>query len=67
MIAQIFRLPNLQEPVYIADGLAFLPPFLSSEFAVRRSSAKETLIEILVAELGDSTHKAPYLIVSWRD
>jgi len=67
VVAQIFRLPNLQKPVYVADGLGFLPPFLSTDFTVRRSSAKETLTEILVAELGDSTHKAPYLIVSWRD
>ena len=40
-----------------------MPPFLSPEFTARRSSAKETLTEILVAELGDSTHKSPYMIV----
>ena len=64
MNVQIFRLPNLQKPIYVADGIAFLPPFLSTDFAVRRSSAKENLSEILVAELGDSVHKSPYLIVS---
>ncbi|MCJ1464049.1 mRNA cleavage and polyadenylation factor subunit [Pseudocyphellaria aurata] len=60
---QIFRLPNLKKGVYIADGLSFLPPFLSTEFTVRRSTARENLKEILIAELGDATHKSPYLIL----
>ncbi|KAK3177207.1 hypothetical protein OEA41_008536 [Lepraria neglecta] len=60
---QIFRLPNLHKPVYSADGLSFLPPFLSTEFTIRRSSARESLTEILMTELGDSTHKSPYLIL----
>ena len=64
IIYKIFRLPNLRKPVYCADGLSFLPPFLSTEFTVRRSSARESLKEILLAELGDATHKSPYLIVS---
>lgn len=54
----------MNKPVYVAGGLAFLPPFLSSEFAIRRSSGREVLKEILVAELGDSAFKSPYLIVS---
>ena len=62
--AQIFRLPGLQRPVYVADGLTFLPPFLSAEFTVRRSAARDRVVEILVAELGDGTHKSPFLIVS---
>ncbi|MCJ1428150.1 mRNA cleavage and polyadenylation factor subunit [Sticta canariensis] len=60
---QIFRLPNLKKAVYIADGLSFLPPFLSTEFTVRRSTARENLKEIILAELGDVTHKSPYLIL----
>ncbi|KAF6229894.1 hypothetical protein HO133_004231 [Letharia lupina] len=60
---QVYRLPNLNKPVYLAEGLSFLPPFLSPEFSGRRSSAKEALTEILVAELGDSTHKSPYMIL----
>ena len=63
MNGQIFRLPNVQKPVYVADGLSFLPPFLSAEFNIRRSSARESLTEILMTELGDTTHKSPYLIV----
>ena len=60
---QVFRLPNLQVPVFTAEGLTFLPPFLTPEFSVRRSSAREMVLEILVAEIGDSVHKSPYLIV----
>ena len=61
----MYRLPNLNKPVYLAEGLSFLPPFLSPEFTARRSSAKEALIEILVVELGDYTHKSPYMIVGF--
>ena len=31
---------------------------------MRRSSGRELIKEILVAELGDSIYKSPYLIVS---
>ncbi|KAL8685626.1 MAG: hypothetical protein Q9218_007644, partial [Villophora microphyllina] len=60
---QIFCLPSLEQYVYKADGLNFLPPFLTPEFSVRRSQAKEPLIEIMVTELGDATQKVPYLIL----
>lgn len=60
---QVYHLSNLDEPIYTADGLSFLPPFLASDFTVRRSAAREALVEILVAELGDSAAKAPYMIV----
>ena len=60
---QIFRLSSLKKPVYTAVGLSFLPAFLSDDFIVRRSAAKEKLAEILVTEVGDSVSKAPYLIV----
>lgn len=60
----MYRLPNLNKPAYVASGLSFLPPFLSSEFTLRRSSGRDEIKEILVAELGDSTYKSPYLIVS---
>lgn len=61
---QIFDIPNLEKPSYIAEGLGFLPPTLTAEYAPKRSSAKATLTEILVADLGDTTSKSPYLIVS---
>ncbi|KAL8822748.1 MAG: hypothetical protein Q9191_006522 [Dirinaria sp. TL-2023a] len=61
--AQIYRLPNLKKPIYVAEGLSFLPPFLSKDFTVRRSTAREKLTELLVADLGDVTMKSPYLIL----
>lgn len=61
--AQIFRLPNTRQPLYTANGLSFMPDYLSTDFTVRRSNARESLVEILVAELGDGTLKTPYLIV----
>ncbi|KAL8766924.1 MAG: hypothetical protein Q9209_006405 [Squamulea sp. 1 TL-2023] len=60
---QIFRLPSQEQWVYKADGLAFLPPFLTSDFSVRRSQAKEHLTELLVTDLGDASHKAPYVVL----
>ncbi|KAL8852861.1 MAG: hypothetical protein Q9221_002237 [Calogaya cf. arnoldii] len=60
---QIFRLPSLAQHVYRADGIALLPPFLTPDFLVRRTQAKEDLTELLVTELGDSSHKAPYLLL----
>ena len=63
-IDQVYRLPSLLKPVFAAEGLSFLPPFLSSEFNIRRSSARDDIAEILVAELGDTFWNAsPYLIV----
>lgn len=41
-----------------------MPPVLSSDYAARRSAARETLTEMLVADLGDEISKLPYLIVS---
>ncbi len=64
ILSQIFRLPSLEQQVYKADGLAFLPPFLTPDFSVRRTQVKEDLVELLVTDLGDASHKAPYLVVS---
>lgn len=60
---QIFELPNLEQPVYVAPDMSFLPPVLSSDRASRRAAGKDTLTEILFADLGDKTSKSPYLIV----
>ncbi|KAL8986399.1 MAG: hypothetical protein Q9177_004194 [Variospora cf. flavescens] len=62
---QIFRLPSLGQWVYRAEGLSFLPPYLNPGFWARRSQAKEDLTELLVTEIGDASHKAPYLIVRY--
>ncbi|CAG8956883.1 hypothetical protein HYFRA_00012338 [Hymenoscyphus fraxineus] len=59
----IYALPDLSKPVYVAEGLCFVPPVLSADYAARRSAARETLTEIIVADLGDSISKSPYLIV----
>ncbi|KAL9591984.1 MAG: hypothetical protein Q9179_007176, partial [Wetmoreana sp. 5 TL-2023] len=47
----------------VDPGLSLLPPFLSPDFSIRRNQAKEDLRELLVTELGDATHKTPYLIL----
>jgi cleavage and polyadenylation specificity factor subunit 1 len=47
----------------VAEKLSFLPPLLKADDAVRKGSLKDTLTEILVADLGDQTSQAPYLIV----
>ncbi|MCJ1285002.1 mRNA cleavage and polyadenylation factor subunit [Xylographa opegraphella] len=60
---QIYKASDLSRPVYSANGLSFLPPFLSEDFMIRRSSAREPLVEILVAELGDNVTKTPYMIL----
>ncbi|KAK4193394.1 protein cft1 [Podospora australis] len=59
----IYRLPDLSKPVYVAEGLSFIPPGLSADYAARRGTAKETIAEILVADLGDAASKSPYLIL----
>ncbi|RDL33101.1 Uncharacterized protein BP5553_08540 [Venustampulla echinocandica] len=59
----IYALPDLSKAVYVAEGLCFVPPVLSADYAARRSAAREALTEILVADLGDAVSKSPYLIL----
>ncbi|OAA80955.1 protein CFT1 [Akanthomyces lecanii RCEF 1005] len=59
----MYDLDNLSEPVYVAEGLTSTPPFLSANFTGRKAAARETLTEILVADLGDVVAKSPYLIL----
>ncbi|KAK6612511.1 cpsf a subunit region [Botrytis cinerea] len=59
----IYALPDLSKPVYVAEGICFVPPVLSADYAARKSAARETLTEILVANLGDSVSQSPYLIL----
>ncbi|KAH7155848.1 CPSF A subunit region-domain-containing protein [Dactylonectria estremocensis] len=59
----VYALPDLSGPVYIAEGLTYIPPFLSTNYTHRRGMARETLSEIMVADLGDSVSQQPYLIL----
>ncbi|KAK4136591.1 hypothetical protein BT67DRAFT_416781 [Trichocladium antarcticum] len=59
----IYRLPDLSKPLYVAEGLSYIPPGLSADYAARKGTAKEAVAEILVADLGDTTHKSPHLIL----
>ncbi|TDZ40258.1 Protein cft1 [Colletotrichum spinosum] len=59
----IYALPDLSQPIYVAAGLTYVPPFLSADYAVRRGTVQETLTELLVASLGDTTITSPYLIL----
>lgn len=58
----IFRLPNLT-PAYTAPALSYLPAVLSPDAPSRRVGAKETLTEILFADLGTEDVKQPHLIL----
>ncbi|KAL7759347.1 hypothetical protein ACKLNR_009437 [Fusarium oxysporum f. sp. zingiberi] len=59
----VYALPDLSKPVYVAEGLCYVPPHLSADYTLRRGLAKENLREILVADLGDTTSQSPYLIL----
>lgn len=61
---KVYALSNLTTPIFVAEGLSYLPPILSADYAARRGTSRETLKEILVADLGDNTYSYPYLIVS---
>lgn len=59
----VYDLTDLSQPVYVAEGLTSTPPFLSANFTGRKAAAKESLTEILVADLGDVVAKSPHLIL----
>jgi cleavage and polyadenylation specificity factor subunit 1 len=60
-------LPDLSNPVCSFEGFGFLPPTLSSDFIPRRTTGKEVLTEIIVADIGDEIAKSTHLIVSPND
>ena len=62
--SKVYELPNLDKPIYVAEGLAYLPPTLSTDLITRRGTPKESISEILVADVGDTTDKSPHLVVS---
>ena len=57
-------LPDLGLPVYTLESVGFLPPILSPEYTGRRYASPESLVDVLVADLGDSGTCAPFLLVS---
>ncbi|KAL6702041.1 CPSF A subunit region domain-containing protein [Trichoderma pleuroticola] len=59
----IYALPDLSKAAYVAEGLSSIPSHLSAGFAARRGATRESLTEIVVADLGDSVHSSPYLIL----
>lgn len=64
MNKQVYSLADLSNPVFVAEALTSIPPFLSADFVVRKGASKESIAEILVADLGDVVSQSPYLIVS---
>ncbi|KAI9805396.1 MAG: hypothetical protein M1825_000647 [Sarcosagium campestre] len=60
---QIYNLPDLTNPLYTTPAVGYLPPVLSSDYAIRRAIAREKIREIIVADLGDNIATTPYLII----
>ncbi|EDN02958.1 conserved hypothetical protein [Histoplasma mississippiense (nom. inval.)] len=59
----VFHLPNAREPVFTTESIDLLPQILSTEPPPRRVTYRETITELLVADLGDSVSRSPYLIL----
>ncbi|KAI1743387.1 CPSF A subunit region-domain-containing protein [Xylaria scruposa] len=58
----VYALSDLTAPIYVAEGLSYLPSILSADYTARRGTSREALKEILVADLGDNTYSYPHLI-----
>ncbi|KAF4592153.1 Cleavage factor two protein 1 [Ophiocordyceps camponoti-floridani] len=59
----IYALPDLSKPIFVAESLTSIPPFLSADYTARRGASRESVSEILVADLGDAVSYSPYLVV----
>ncbi|KAF2099428.1 hypothetical protein NA57DRAFT_74928 [Rhizodiscina lignyota] len=59
----IFDISNFDEPVWQTEGLNLLPSMITKDFVSRRAAARETLTELVVADIGDHVSKTPYLVV----
>ena len=59
----VFSASALNEPIYIHKGLHFLPSRLTNEPLPKHWRQHSTLVEILVADLGDQTTSSPYMIL----
>jgi cleavage and polyadenylation specificity factor subunit 1 len=53
----------MSKPVFVAEGLCFLPPFLTTEYYPKRNTSKAAITEIIAADIGDATSRSPHLIV----
>ncbi|KAF2674469.1 protein CFT1 [Microthyrium microscopicum] len=60
---EVFELPNLNKPIYTTPAFQYLPGQIGDDFVKRRFAAKETLVEVLVADIGDVTTKSPHIIL----
>ncbi|KAI0410169.1 CPSF A subunit region-domain-containing protein [Xylaria palmicola] len=58
----VYALTDLKTPIYVAEGLSYLPPILSADYSARRGTSREILKEMLIADLGDNTSSYPHLI-----
>ncbi|KAI5289529.1 mRNA cleavage and polyadenylation factor subunit [Ascosphaera aggregata] len=61
--AHIFILPEPEKSICVIDGLDLLPPILPFTTPVRKTNLREELGELVVANLGDQIHHAPYFII----
>lgn len=48
----------------MAESFTCIPPILSAGYTARRGANRESITEILAADLGDAVSQSPYLIVS---
>ncbi|KAL1895582.1 mRNA cleavage and polyadenylation factor subunit [Ceratocystis pirilliformis] len=60
----IYNLPDLETPIYSADGITFVPDIFSPEYSKnKRGFVQEEIKEIVVANLGDRISQSPYLVL----
>ncbi|KAI1928729.1 mRNA cleavage and polyadenylation factor subunit [Ophidiomyces ophidiicola] len=59
----LYSLPDLTTPLCTVEGADLLLPILSREPPPRRASYREKLSEVLIADLGDSISRQPYMIL----
>jgi cleavage and polyadenylation specificity factor subunit 1 len=58
----MFRLPNI-ELVSVTEGVDYVSSILSKDPPTRRLNSRETIVELLIADLGELPTVSPYLIV----
>ncbi|KAL5615017.1 hypothetical protein BROUX41_005082 [Berkeleyomyces rouxiae] len=60
----IYNLPNLETPIYSAEGITFVPHLFSPEYSKnKRGFVQEELKEVVVVDLGDRISQSPYLVL----